>query len=451
MNRILVFLTLIVSIFAGCNPAAKLVKQGDAKKEANQYEDASLYYYNALLNSPQNEKAKAGLRETAQLVLNDKFTNFNKMVVENNVDEAVKVYVNAQRYSATSASVGVPLRWPSEYDEVYADIRAEYISKLYDEALLMMKEKRFEQAEQTFERIAALDSSYRGITVLRINTVLEPLYQHGVADLQQGKYKQAMQSFQKVVAQDEEYKDAKALMQEANDKATTTIAVFPVEQLQQIRTEGFDNLSKLIQTKLEQRKFAYVKIEQSDEVKNNLQSRGWLGIVDEQKAIEAGKTLGLKYIVLVTVQNIEYVDAPAVSEQKSAYEAFSENILNPYTGTYAAITKFRKVSYQDTYEQRAVTLSVKYSLISVADNKVVLSEEKRHTQKDEVHQLVFEGNINNLFENLPNGNYLPPPNQDWRDLFTNHKRELLPKARLLEEANYQLGTQISQSILKFFK
>ena len=440
---------LFLVVLAACNPTAKLVKEGDRKREAGLHEDASTFYYNALLRKPKNNKAKEGLAISAQQVLNDKFTNFNKLVVENNVDDAMKAYKNAERYNETAKNVGVTLRWPTEYDEVYTDIRAEYISKLYDEALVLMNTKRYEQAEKTFERIAALDSTYRGITVLRINTVLEPLYQTGLLQMSQGKYKQAYQTFTKVVQQDDTYKDAKKLKDEAIDKATTTVGLLPVQYAP--NAESSAQLDQFISERLLQHSFAYVKIQDATSIKPILDSRGWSSLSDVAKAAEAGRNIGMKYVVLVEVRKTEYKENPTVTEQKNAYEAFSENILNPYTGTYSAITKFRKVVYDDTYEQRAYSMEVSYKLIASADGKVLISEDIQPFLKDEQHQLVYKGNISNIYEDLPSGNFLPPVNQQWRDLFTNTKRPPLTKNQLATETQRQAARQITGAVSAFFK
>ncbi|MES2560464.1 MAG: hypothetical protein V4590_12025 [Bacteroidota bacterium] len=444
--QLLVLLCLVITI--ACNPTGKLVKEGDAKRGAGLHEDASTYYYNALLRKPKHAKAKQGLAISAQQVLNDKFTTFNKLVVENNVDEAMKVYKNAERYNETARAVGVELRWPTEYDEVYIDIRAEYISKLYDEALGLMNSKRYEQAEKTFERIASLDSNYKGITVLRINTVLEPLYQTGLVQLNQGKYKQAYQTFTKIVQQDDGYKDAKKLKEEAIDKATTTVGLLPI---QYTTTETAPLLDQLISERLLQHSFAYVKIQDAAYVKKVLDNRGWGSIGDVAKAAEAGRNIGMKYVVLVEVQQIEYKESPVTTEQKNAYEAFSENILNPYTGTYSAITKFRKVTYDDTYEQRSYTMVISYKLIASADGKVMLSDNIRPFLKDEQHQLVYKGNIANIYDELPKGNFLPPVNAAWRDLFTNVKRPPLTKDQLATETQRQAAREIAGAVSAFFK
>lgn len=441
----------ILVLLVACNPASKLVNQGNTQQTNGDYEAASTFYYNALLRKPGYAPAKEALSITAQKVLNDKFGNFNRLVVENNVDEAMKVYKNAEKWSQTSLSVGVPLRWPNEYDEVYFDIRAEYISKLYDEALLQMNQKRYEQAEQTFERIATLDTSYRGITVLRLNTVLEPLYQHGLIEMQQGKFKQAYQTFSKIVNQDESYKNSKALRDEANTKAITTVGVLPPFNLKPEFDSITQQLPQMVTERLKQKRYAYVKIENEDQLAITLQNRGWVNLSDSAKAIEAAKVVGLKYAVWIRINHIEFYKVPLTTIQKSAYEAFSENILNPYTGTYSAITKFRKVNYDDTYEENGIRIQVHYQLISVNDGKVVLGDELNHTQKDEVHQLVFNGNIQNLYEDLPSGNYLPPAKPEWRDLFSPTKRKPIDDEQLTREALFQLSKQIAKSVQNYFK
>lgn len=451
MVRLTGLLCICIWLVWSCNPANKLVKQGDVKREAGNHGDATTLYYNALLHKPQHPKAKEGLAISAQQVLDEKFEHFNKLVVANNIDEAMKAYRNAENFAKTSVSVGVPLAWHHEYDEVYVDIRAEYIAKLYDEALVQMNEKKYESAEQNFERIANLDSSYRGITVLRLNTVLEPLYVHGVAELQQGKYKQAYQTFSKIVAQDESYKDAKQLKEEANQKATTTVGVLPlyIAPGQDVITPL--SMTALIDERLSLKTFAYVKMQPAENIRQVLESRGWTQISDQGKAIEAGKTLGLKYVLWVEIKRSAYTEVPLTTVQKNAYEAFSENILNPYTGTYSAITKFRKVTYDDTYEAHSATILVAFKLIATADGRVVLSDEKEFTQKDEAHQLVYAGSINNLYEELPSGNFLPPANQDWRDLFTNVKRQPLTREQLTGEAVHICSRQIAQAVINYFR
>lgn len=433
----------VILFLIACNPSNKLVKQGDAAQLKGLDDDAVSYYYNALLNKPNNTKAIAGLAESGQKVLNQKFTRFNQLVVQNQVEEAIKAYTNARLFYQNALAVNVQLRWPDEYDDVYAEIRTEYVGTLYDEALVLMNEKKFEAAEQKFERIAKLDTLYKGITVLRLNTVLEPLYKQGIIQLNQGKYQQAYTTFSKIVAQDDQYKDAKLRQEEAIAKATTRIGILPIDSMPE--------LEQLIGERLQKSGFAYIKVTTAHELRNVLSARGWGTIENRKQALEAAQNLGLNYVLWVKQMQVNYTEEPVKLEQRTAYEAFSENILNPYTGTFSAITKFRKVTYDDSYESRQLSLTIAYSLLVVASGEEVSGDQLTFTQLDEQHQFIYKGSTLNLYEQLPTGNFLPPPNPEWKSLFTEVKRQPLSQQQLMVELNRQAARKITTVLNQYFK
>ena len=80
----ILFFCLIV---AACNPARELIKTGNTFESQGNHDDATDYYFNALLKSPKNKEALDGLKKSAQPVLNDKFTLFSKYVLENKIEE----------------------------------------------------------------------------------------------------------------------------------------------------------------------------------------------------------------------------------------------------------------------------------------------------------------------------------------------------------------------------
>jgi tetratricopeptide (TPR) repeat protein len=434
---------LVLLAVLGCNPSNKLVKQGDAARQKGLDDDAVSSYYNALLSKPNNPKAIEGLTVSGQNVLNQKFARFNQFVVSNQIDDAIKTYTNARKFYQNALDVKVQLRWPDEYEDVYADVRSEYVNTLYDEALVLMNEKKFEAAEQRFERIASLDTLYKGITVLRLNTVLEPLYKQGIIQLNQGKYQQAYVTFSKIVAQDEQYKDAKLRQEEAIGKATTRIGILPIDSMPE--------LEQLIGDKLQKSGFAYIKVTTANELRNVLATRGWGSIESSKEALEAARNLGLQYVLWVKQMQLTYTEEPPKLEQRTAFEAFSENILNPYTGTFSAITKFRKVSYDDSYESRKLSLTIAYSLLAVESGREVSGDQVTFTQQDEQHQFIYAGSIQNLYEQLPTGNFLPPPNPEWKSLFTEVKRQPLSQQQLLVELNRQAARKITTVLNQYFK
>lgn len=424
-----------------------MIQDGDLLELQGKHDEAADHYYSALLKQPDNSQAKDGLKISAQQVLDEKFTQFSKFVLESKIEEAVKKYKSSEKYFRNATSVRVKLNWPSEYDEVYLDVRDEYVLGLYDNALRLFKDKKFDAAEQTFQQIAEYDSSFKDATILRLNTVLEPLYQRGLRQMVKGQFRDANISFGRIIEIDDHYKDSEKQRDLAKESATVSVGVFPV--LNQTSGNGDEHfLNELISKKIEKsNKNPYVRISNPEEFHKNIEARGWANVIEPQKAAEAGRNFGLRFIVLLqlTVDSEQII--PFRKETKEAYEAFTENILNPITGTYNYISKFRKTNYEDSYESRKLKLKVAYQFIQAADGKVLYNDEIEEEKSDEQHLLTYNGNINNLYPELPNGNYLSPINETWRNQFTQVRRKLLTKEELAKEISVEMAAKISAVII----
>jgi tetratricopeptide (TPR) repeat protein len=449
MKKYLYLLQFCLLIIA-CNPAKELIKKADMLESQGNHEEAGDNYFTALKNKPGEITAMNGLKRSAQPVLNEKFTLFSKYVLENKIEEAVKQYKNAEKYFKAAESVAVKLDWPSEYDEVYFDVRDEFVLGLYDNALRFFKDKKFDAAEHQFGQIAVYDSTYKDATILRLNTVLEPLYQRGLRQIAKGQFKDANISFDRILEIDDHYKDSEKQRDIAKESATISLAVFPV--VNKIGIAGDENyLNQFISQKLKKNNNPYLRISNPNEFEKNLEARGWLDISNPLKAAEAGKNFGYRYVLIIQLIIDEEKVTPFNKIVKNAFEAFNESILNPITNTYNYISKFKKTTYDDTYEARKLRYKVAYQLVSSADGKVVYSDEIDQEKSDEQHLLSFNGNINNLYQELPEGNFLPPPNDAWREQFTMTKRKLLSKDELSKEMSAQIAQIISSSILPKLK
>jgi len=67
-------------------------------------------------------------------------------------------------------------------------------------------------------------------------------------------------------------------------------------------------------------------------------------------------------------------------------------------------------------------------------------------RKDELHAAKFSGNPNNLYPNLPEGNYLPQVSREWRDMFFNPRKDLLPVNDLINQAVYEATSKMATFI-----
>jgi tetratricopeptide (TPR) repeat protein len=440
-------LILLLLLAVACNPSKQLTNDGNKLAAEGRHEDAVSYYYSALLKSPNYKPAKDALRENAQIVLNDKFKVFHQQVLDHKVEDAVKQYQYAVQFSRNAKNVGVLLEWPYEYDEVYDDVRREYTGILFDEAILLMNQKKYDLAEKKLQQIAVYDSNYAHVSVLRLHTVLDPLYDDGLRTLEAGKYQEAYEIFGKVVNLDEDYKDAKVRREEALSKATSRIGILPVVT----RNTEINNVNDLLDNQVKKSTYAFVQVVDYEGMGNMLTARGWTGIDSLAQAIQAGKSLGLQYIMFTRISTVVDTFIPTHIETRIAYEAFTENIPNPYTETYSYITKFKKVEYNDVYEARIITYKVLSVLVSCDDQKALFIDEFESSKTDELHKFDYKGNPNNLYEELPQGNFLPPADKAWRDLFTSAKRSLLDKPVLIKELEKEIANRLAFDFNKAFK
>ncbi len=444
MQKIFVGLVFISLLFLACDTSKKLVADGNNYFLAGNFDDAANYYYNALLINPKNTEARQALKKSASNVLAAKFSTFGKYVVENNAEAAVKQYLSCQKYYQRVLSVGVELEWPGMYNEVYEDIKNEYISKQYDEGLKLMQAKKYDKAELIFSNIASIDSSYIDATVLRPHSIIEPLYQHGIKMLEAANYKEAWRDFSKVMSLDSTYKNTKRLLFETQKNASIGVGILPVQN--QTYKEGFDQkLYQQIIASLLKSNNPFLKIIDSSAVKHllNLQSLNMNSIIDPESAAKAGKTIGLQFVLMTALSELQYDETDLHTDSIEAYQGFTETTRNKTTGLPQNVTRFKKVKYADTWQKRKVYYKVFYQLVSTQTAQIVASDVISEEKSDENHICIYNGDINNLYPELPAGNYMPLASQTFRDQFNAVKRTILTK----EEITHEVCLVIAQKLV----
>ncbi|MFA6260010.1 MAG: hypothetical protein WC760_00955 [Bacteroidia bacterium] len=439
---------VLTLLLTACNPAKKLTKTGDKLYLSGYYDEATGYYYNALLRKPGYPAAKEGLKLSAQHVLDNKFGVFRKNVLENQLEQAVKQYQYAQQFNANAGSVGVMLQWPEEYDEIYKDVLRDYSGTLFDEAIDLINRKKFDIAEKKLQQLGVIDSAYRHVSVLRMNTILEPMYNQAMVHYEQGRYNEAYRLFSKIFNIDSDFQDTRRLKQASFDKATRQYGIWIGPTDKRIKAE---DVSDQLLSRLRSSATGFVSFTGFTNLKKTLESRGWNAVRSDSDAVQAGKSAGMHYLILIRILPMIDSVGPRVSEKQIAYESFTENIPNPYTDTYSYITRFKKIEYDDVYESRYMRIEAQCIVVSCLYGTVLMNEMISVEKDIAHHQFDYKGNINNLYEELPSGNYIPPPNPEWRELFRNQKngvKQANPEPVLYEEWLEKINTRLIRVINK---
>ncbi|MCG9881780.1 MAG: penicillin-binding protein activator LpoB [Bacteroidia bacterium] len=429
------FLFLAISLFIACDPTKQYMKQGNQAYLLGDMDAAANYYYNVLLLKPNMLEAKQALQQSGGMVLQNKFSAFNKYVIEKEDEKAIKQYLSCKKYYAKCQSVGVELPWVSMYDPIYEDLKNEFVSAQYDMGLEHMRANRYDQAEAVFTKISEIDSTYKDATVLRLKSILEPLYQHGQKMMELEQYKEAFRDFEKVIKLDRTYKNALNLREEALKKASVGLGVLPVQN--QTRMQGFDSrlYQQLIAT-LVQNKNPFLKVVDRSSLESMLreQSLGMSGMIDPESAAKAGKIIGLKYVLMTAISDLVFEDNGVQSDSLVAYEAYSGQIPGTLPNSLPqTVTRFKKVKYFDQSQKRRLYYRVFYQLVSTQTAQVVASDVISEEMSDEVHYASYQGNVNALYPELPVGKNMPPKPKAFREQFNQVKRNVASREELTQE------------------
>ena len=425
MLKKIVYLLLLFSLWA-CDATKPFMHQAQIDMQDKNYNEAANNYYNILLLKPGNTEAKQGLKSSAQFVLDGKFEKFSQLVIENKVPDAVKQYQYNQKYYNRVKSVGAEINWPSMYNEVYEDIKDEYIAKIHYNSLELINQKKYEKAEEQFTQLAELDSTYKEVTVVRMSTVLEPLYQRGLRMMKNQNYKEAYFSFEKVLEYDAKYKDSKILKADALDKATITIGLLPMGNQTKLDKKESQLYSQLL-TKIQQITNPFIKVLDKSNIENRLKEKQLelASFLNPATAIKTAEVIGLKYLLFSSLDNAQVDNFNPSNETKVAYEAINENVQKGSNGAYQFVTRFKKANYMETYQMRRVAYKVNYRLANILTLETETADSVEIEQKDEQTIGKYDGDFQNLYPFLPAGNFMPETPNAWRNQFTETKRNLL--------------------------
>jgi len=293
--------------------ADKLAKDGN-------YSDAADNFYTALLINPTNIKGKQGLQKNAQLVLDAKFGSFAKLVVEGSSEQALRQYIYCKDYFNNLKNIGIDLNWLAYFDPLYEETKQEFIGKQYEIGLSQMKENKFDKAEFSFAKILEFDSSYKNVSVLRMQSLLEPLYNQGLNNIEAENYKAAYKIFKQVASFDATYKNTLQMLDYALQKASLPVAAILVGKKSY---NNFEDLSfyQVMVARFSKSKNPFLKIIDRNNLEKLLkeQELGMSGIIDAESAVKAGKMIGAKYFLLIDVTDVKF-------DSNRAVELLNQNV-----------------------------------------------------------------------------------------------------------------------------
>lgn len=248
---------------------------------------------------------------------------------------------------------------------------------------------------------------------------LEQDYSSALSLIKQKKYKSASRILSDIQVRQPNYKNSVSLLEDVNNKAIMRIGLFPFRNSSSVAGIN-DELTSVAYQKLYTTQNDFIKFMDRENLVELLQEQalGMSGIVDERTAVQAGKIIGLNYIVFGKVitfakdENVQPAQSiPAYNvTYHEYYEKRTHQKYNYYTSQLETVPcQVKSVRYTGTpanvkvyYGHKTMSVKVQVQLINVETSEIISSEIITNNEADEVQFADCNGcDYNSLSQTVP--------------------------------------------------
>ncbi len=401
-QRMKIIYYFIISMFlllgAGCSGSKSYSKKGRKLQEAGLNDEAASFYLKALQRNQKNVDARIGLKQTGQIQIEKTLTSFYKAYSVTNYKEAVYKYQEAltlqKRYGYF-----VGLEIPPYYEEYYTEMLVVYLDDRYEVANDLLYDENFNDASLIYKEILELDSEYKDVKELSIQSIIEPLYRKGVASFSAEKYRKCYSIMSSVLLQKPMYKSAIDYKERALEEGQIVIAILEFQTAVTRKADLASTIQSDVVSGLISVKDPFLRVidrsnmnELIEEQKINVNST-----TSGNSAIKTGELLGANMLIKGKVLGYSTRGGEIKGIRKQGFESYQVKKVNTETKKTYYETRYKRVYYTEYEGVRSVFMEVQYQMISAETGEVVNSNVLREEKSDYVNYVVYSGNYNKLY------------------------------------------------------
>jgi len=443
------YFILSILLLSACSGSKSYYKKGLKLEQAGMFEEASQMYLQSLARNSNNIDAKIALKKTGQAVLDKRLGDVFKAHNTDNHKGAVYAYLKAQDFVKSVAQYNIELSAPPQYEQYFNISKNKYLDQLYAQAVDLLAEEKFEAADPILAEIKQLDPNYKDVRSLKRTSANEPLYRNGKAEMQAKNYKQAYYYFDQIYQNDKSYKDVAQLREKAREEASITVSVLPFQNYTR-----YNNVERSIQSgvvaSILALKSPFIDLVDRENLQAILdeQKFGLSGQVDEATAAKVGNLLGVKAVLIGKVTNFSENTGRLRSEEKVAYEGYQVKEWTSMLNQYQNVTKYRRTSYREFYNDRDVNVTFEYQLISSETGRILASNVVNKNVKDEVRYATYQGDTRNLFPGDANGVFFGSNEKNRFDRLFQGRRELKSTQEMAQLLYKQIADEAAADVYR---
>ncbi len=394
--NIALILTLALGIVA-CSGSKAFYKKGKKLEKAGLTTEAASFYIESLKRKRSNEDAIISLKKIGQEVLDDELSEFYKLYTAERYRDAVYTYIDAESFKSRVEGVGVQLDAPTYYRDYYEESRNIYIAELYDKANTHLESEDFGDAEIILSEIKKLDPSYKDVNKLSDFAFVEPKYRQALNHYDHERYRQAYLLFREINERVGGYKESAAYAELALESAQFPIGILPIENKSGVRNlESGISASIIRDIKDLDDPFLRVVDRTKTDVLLEEQFYNMSGAIEQSTAIQTGTLFGTKAILVGKIISATVNDGKLIKRSQPGWLGKEVRYVDAQ-GVKRMKLVFNKVYYQEYEQEKTVTCTFQYQIISTETGEILLADVLEINKQDKIKYASFKGNTKYLY------------------------------------------------------
>ncbi|WP_291858234.1 hypothetical protein [Marinilabilia sp.] len=391
----ILFSIITILLISGC-ASKRYMNKALELENAGLVSEAADLYLRSLQANDDNIDSKLGLKRTGQTVIDRKNNEFQAFYRNKQYKEAVYTFLDIDNYRTQANRFGINLNVPPNTLAFYNEAKESYLNKQYHKGIDALNAENFSNALSLLDEVLKIDPNFRDASRYWVTARYEPVYRDGLSFLKSDKNRTAYYAFDEILKKNGEYKNASQLRSEAREKALMKIGIIPFNGINFSQRDIAQELRTYLTSNISQQNSPFYEIIESP----------LLSQTDITETIIRGVLLNKNEDYLKLPTDIDAILSGKINEytstttpvRKTRRKAWlkTTSTITKEDGTKEKVTEYKKVFYYEYLRTSIFKMSISYSLRSMENNKVILSDVINKRIEDQVLFAEFDGDYKNL-------------------------------------------------------
>ena len=172
------------------------------------------------------------------------------------------------------------------------------------------------------------------------------------------------------------------------------------------------------------------------------------GAVNESTASEAGKLLGVKWLLGGTLLDMTKKTGELLRQKKEGFKSFKVKKTNEAGEEYYE-TQYKKTVYYEYQQKNTVMVSIQIKLISLTTGEIEVSKIFSNEISDRVQYYSYDGDANLLFPSKDGKVVTTNSEKNQMNQYLKSRKEIKSVETLINDAFVDIAKQVQSEVEKF--